>query len=340
MLLQRSRTPQPRAARSSNSARSQKLGDSRVAFESMAGPASDRTRPRGGGLSKRSSPESLWLVVRAENPSRQKLGDSQCRPGGDRRADCRSLEPRRFGRAQRERLAQNSRPEMAPQRLEKIKSAPGNGMASEASNPQHLVRGRAAGRARLRLTSLENDKDSGFGKLQKKGKRGKSPGGREIVAALAERGRRRAPHFLKCRPSGTNAVSDRVYNSAWTFAPLTKKVLSSEIARCRTEIGACARHLLRARRRAAAQRTGRGGHGHDKKVARVGEAMIVAHSMMMQGDLQAMDRLLELNGELDRYHWPPRPSRRAPSRPVAARVAGGEFGGRPRERKIYLPAKP
>jgi hypothetical protein len=24
--------------------------------------------------------------------------------------------------------------------------------------------------------------------------------------------------------------------------------------------------------------------------------------MMMQGDLQAMDRLLELNGELDRYH--------------------------------------
>ena len=26
------------------------------------------------------------------------------------------------------------------------------------------------------------------------------------------------------------------------------------------------------------------------------------HTMMMQGDLQAMDRLLELNGELDRYH--------------------------------------
>ena len=61
---------------------------------------------------------------------------------------------------------------MALQRLEKIESAPGNGMASEASNPQHLVRGRAAGRARLRLTSLENDKDSGFGKLQKKGQEG------------------------------------------------------------------------------------------------------------------------------------------------------------------------
>jgi hypothetical protein len=32
--------------------------------------------------------------------------------------------------------------------------------------------------------------------------------------------------------------------------------------------------------------------------ARVGEAMVVAHTMMMQGDLQAMDRLLEL----ERHH--------------------------------------
>ena len=39
---------------------------------------------------------------------------------------------------------------MAPQRFEKIESAPGNGMASEASDPQHLVHGRAADRA-LRL---------------------------------------------------------------------------------------------------------------------------------------------------------------------------------------------
>ena len=30
---------------------------------------------------------------------------------------------------------------MAPQRLEKIESAPGNGRVSEASNPQHLVYG-------------------------------------------------------------------------------------------------------------------------------------------------------------------------------------------------------
>src|SRR5271167_4805912 len=34
-----------------------------------------------------------------------------------------------------------------------------------------------------------------LGELQKKGKRGRSPGGREIVAALAERGPRRAPDF-------------------------------------------------------------------------------------------------------------------------------------------------
>ena len=59
----------------------------------------------------------------------------------------------------RERLtAKRSRPEMAPQRLEKIESGPGNGMGSEASNPQDVVHGRAADRARLRLTSRENDK--------------------------------------------------------------------------------------------------------------------------------------------------------------------------------------
>jgi len=54
---------------------------------------------------------------------------------------------------------------MAPQRLEKIESGPGNGMASEASNPQDVVRGRAADLARLRLTSRNNDK---VAKLQKK----------------------------------------------------------------------------------------------------------------------------------------------------------------------------
>jgi hypothetical protein len=47
-------------------------------------------------------------------------------------------------------------PEMATQRFEKIESAPGNGMGSEASNLQHLVRGRAADCA-LRPTNRESD---------------------------------------------------------------------------------------------------------------------------------------------------------------------------------------
>jgi hypothetical protein len=63
------------------------------------------------------------------------------------------------GIAAREDLtAKRSRPEMAPQRLEKIESAPGNGMVPEDSNPQDVVPGRAAGRARLRLTSRKNGK--------------------------------------------------------------------------------------------------------------------------------------------------------------------------------------
>jgi hypothetical protein len=54
------------------------------------------------------------------------------------------------GIAAREGLtAKRSRPEMAPQPLEKIESAPGNGMGSEASNPQDVVHGRAL-TARLR----------------------------------------------------------------------------------------------------------------------------------------------------------------------------------------------
>ena len=61
--------------------------------------------------------------------------------------------------------AKRSRREIAPQRLEKIESAPGNGMGSEASNPQDVVHGRAADRVRLGLTSRENDK---VAKLQRK----------------------------------------------------------------------------------------------------------------------------------------------------------------------------
>src|SRR5271163_1386127 len=46
--------------------------------------------------------------------------------------------------------AKRSRLEMAPQRLEKIESAPGNGSVSEAPRPQDMVHGRAVDRARLR----------------------------------------------------------------------------------------------------------------------------------------------------------------------------------------------
>ena len=38
------------------------------------------------------------------------------------------------------------------------------------------------------------------------------------------------------------------------------------------------------------------------QIARLSEAMIVARTMIMEGDLQAMDRMIELTRELDRYH--------------------------------------
>jgi hypothetical protein len=60
----------------------------------------------------------------------------------------------------RERLtAKRSRPEMAPQRLEKIESAPGNGMGSVTSKLQHLVLGRGltvrASRQAARMPKLQ-----------------------------------------------------------------------------------------------------------------------------------------------------------------------------------------
>ena len=38
------------------------------------------------------------------------------------------------------------------------------------------------------------------------------------------------------------------------------------------------------------------------QIARLSEAMIVARTLMMEGELQAMDRMIKLTGELDRYH--------------------------------------
>src|SRR5271170_5946868 len=81
--------------------------------------------------------------------------------GGDRRADRRSCEPRRFRRRDRGARGRDGKcgvgREMAAQRLENIESAPENGMVSEASDPQDVVHGRAD-RARLRLPSGLNDK--------------------------------------------------------------------------------------------------------------------------------------------------------------------------------------
>jgi hypothetical protein len=52
--------------------------------------------------------------------------------------------------------AKRSRREMAPQQLEKIESGPGNGMGSEASNPQDVLDGRAADRRWKRRDGVGN----------------------------------------------------------------------------------------------------------------------------------------------------------------------------------------
>ena len=77
------------------------------------------------------------------------------------------------------------------------------------------------------------------------------------------------------------------------------------------------------------------------QIARLSEGMIVARTMMMEGDLQAMDRMIKLIGELDRYHgFTPQhfapadtnfPQLAAPRRASAARQEA---------REIFLPAKP
>ena len=78
---------------------------------------------------------------------------------------------------------------MAPQRLEKIESAPGIGMVSEASNPQDVVRGRVVHRARLRLTSRQNEKVE---KLQKKAPKALKSLDAELKSAPVPAGKRGA----------------------------------------------------------------------------------------------------------------------------------------------------
>ena len=38
------------------------------------------------------------------------------------------------------------------------------------------------------------------------------------------------------------------------------------------------------------------------QIGRLSDAMMVAHAAMMEGDMQALDRVLRIVGELDRYH--------------------------------------
>ena len=55
------------------------------------------------------------------------------------------------------------------------------------------------------------------------------------------------------------------------------------------------------------------------QIARLNDAMMVAHTRMIEGDLRAMDRLVKLVGELDRYHGLGRaPAAPAPQAPPPA----------------------
>ena len=57
------------------------------------------------------------------------------------------------------------------------------------------------------------------------------------------------------------------------------------------------------------------------QIARLSEAMIVARTMMMEGDLQAVDRMIELTRELDRYHGFARPRLPLPAETASPRLA-------------------
>ena len=82
---------------------------------------------------------------------------SRRRPPPSRSSTSRTEALRRPDRGARGR---RTRPQMAPQRLEKIESAPGNGMGSEAPNLQHLVNGRAADGGRLGSWPKRNSQES------------------------------------------------------------------------------------------------------------------------------------------------------------------------------------
>jgi hypothetical protein len=79
------------------------------------------------------------------------------------------------------------------------------------------------------------------------------------------------------------------------------------------------------------------------QIARLSEAMIVARTMMMEGDLQAMDRLIKLMRELDRYHgFGKAPISLPPESSPPRRLAGPRrqlTGPSEAETKIFLATK-
>src|SRR5271168_3424819 len=86
---------------------------------------------------------------------------------------------------------------MAPQRFEKIESAPGNGMVSEAANPQDPIQGRAADRARLRLTPQGR---SAVVTADPRGRRGNFPGCKLLKSHETAKESRRPGGFRKPHP--------------------------------------------------------------------------------------------------------------------------------------------
>ena len=107
------------------------------------------------------------------------------------------FEQRRFGRRNRGARGPDGkngvRPEMAPQQVEKIEFAPGNGRGSEAENPQDVVSGRAADRARpARMTRLQ--------KVAEKAAQGFEIARCKTEIGACRRRRRRASSLARDRP--------------------------------------------------------------------------------------------------------------------------------------------
>ena len=83
------------------------------------------------------------------------------------------------------------------------------------------------------------------------------------------------------------------------------------------------------------------------QIARLSDAMSVAHTMMMEGDLQAMDRVVKIVGELDRYHGfgraeiaAPPPAQPAALAAPARKLLLAKPEGEASEAEIFRPAEP